>query len=423
MKSKSILSLALIVALCLAPLAGQATNKIYYSKTALTGGAETALDYIDGDLLTDGDVAHVMTGGLLYTYKLNATSGATESSPSIISPDTNAGDKRWVLQREFTDLPNLLFNVGLTATVSSKALTVTLTGANGNASAAGNASLIGFRSATLTDGKPVVRSVTSSLSIVLTSGSTLGFTAAEVGRLYVWAIDNAGTVELALSRTADIFPESGLVSTTAEGGAGGADSATVMYSNTARNNVACRCLGYIEIETGATEGEWDNAASKIQVMGPGIHRTGDIVQSYCVVKSDTFSASATSWDAITGLAKTLTPTSAINKIRLKTAVNVGANAAAYVGIRFTRDGSAIGVPAAAGNRQVGSASSAVAGAGGMQNMSAIYEDSPASVSALAYAVQLYCNGVIPHVNRTGTDSDAADYHRTISTLIVEEVFQ
>jgi hypothetical protein len=73
-------------------------NKIYYSKTTLTGGAATALDYIDGSLLVDGDFAYVTVAGVVYTYKLNASSGAAESSPNIISPDTNAGTKRWILQ-------------------------------------------------------------------------------------------------------------------------------------------------------------------------------------------------------------------------------------------------------------------------------------------------------------------------------------
>jgi hypothetical protein len=187
--------------------------------------------------------------------------------------------------------------------------------------------------------------------------------------------------------------------------------------------VPYRCIGYIEITTGATAGQWDNAATKVQVMGPGVRRTGDIVQSYYVTKSDTQSASATTWTEITGLSKSIAPTSAINKIRLKAVVNVGANAAAYVGIRFTKDATAIGVPAAAGDRSVVSASSAVAGAGGMQTLAAMYEDSPAVVVAVAYAVEFYANSVIPHINRTGTDADSADYHRTISTLIVEEVMQ
>ena len=181
-------------------------------------------------------------------------------------------------------LQQLLDNLGIAATVGSNALTVALKGADGNNASSTNVVTIGFRSATLTTGTPVIRTVTGALSIVLSAGSTLGFAANEAGRIYIWAIDNAGTVELALSRTADIFPESNRVTTTAEGGAGAADSATVMYSTTARSNVACRCIGYIEITTGATPGNWSNAPTQIQIMGPGVKRTGDVVQ---VVRTST----------------------------------------------------------------------------------------------------------------------------------------
>lgn len=69
-----------------------------YSATVLTGGGSGALDAIDGAGLSDLDAAIVQTDGIAYLYSLDATSAAAESSPDIISPDTNAGDKRWILQ-------------------------------------------------------------------------------------------------------------------------------------------------------------------------------------------------------------------------------------------------------------------------------------------------------------------------------------
>jgi hypothetical protein len=65
---------------------------------ALIGGASGALDYVDGNSLSDGSKALVQTNGVAYLYRLNASSGAAESSPGIISPDSNAGTKRWILQ-------------------------------------------------------------------------------------------------------------------------------------------------------------------------------------------------------------------------------------------------------------------------------------------------------------------------------------
>ncbi len=79
-----------------------ADKVIYWSKTALTGGAAGALDSIDGTALQDGEVAHVWVSNVLYIYLLDADSAAAESSPAIIAPDTNAGDKRWILQSYYS---------------------------------------------------------------------------------------------------------------------------------------------------------------------------------------------------------------------------------------------------------------------------------------------------------------------------------
>jgi len=70
----------------------------YYWATGLTGGGDGVLDSFDGADLNDGDpaVAHDHDTGLVFFYSLDATSGADESSPDIIKPDTNAGLKRWI---------------------------------------------------------------------------------------------------------------------------------------------------------------------------------------------------------------------------------------------------------------------------------------------------------------------------------------
>jgi hypothetical protein len=64
--------------------------------SSLIGGAEGALDTIDGSNVSDGDHA-IVIADLVYFYVLDADSGLSESSPQVISPDSNAGDKRWVL--------------------------------------------------------------------------------------------------------------------------------------------------------------------------------------------------------------------------------------------------------------------------------------------------------------------------------------
>lgn len=68
-----------------------------YGAIGLTGGGTGALDAIDGDDLQDNDSAIVFTASAAYMYQLDASSGAAESAPDVISPDANPGDKRWIL--------------------------------------------------------------------------------------------------------------------------------------------------------------------------------------------------------------------------------------------------------------------------------------------------------------------------------------
>ena len=143
-----------------------------------------------------------------------------------------------------------------------------------SASVAGNALTISasalsleFRSATLTSGAVSFVEGTPA-NLVISSGSTLGTVNAVQSRIVVLALNNAGTIELAAVNISggNDLTETGVISTTAEGGAGAADSASVIYSTTARSNVAYRVIGYVE-STQATAGTWATAPSTIQGMG------------------------------------------------------------------------------------------------------------------------------------------------------------
>lgn len=194
-------------------------------------------------------------------------------------------------------------NLSLAASVASNALTVSLKTNAGSDPSLSNQTSIAFRNATLTDSTYISRYATSGLSITLSSGSTLGFDSNEFGRIYVWAIDNSGTIELALARKGN-FSEASLVSTTAIGG--GANSPDIMYSTTARSNVPARLLGYVELQTGSTAGNWSNAPTVVQIMGPGIYRTDEVIQ---VVSSASASSNTTTsgTDMDTGLSVSITP--------------------------------------------------------------------------------------------------------------------
>lgn len=145
----------------------------------------------------------------------------------------------------------------ITASVAGNALTLTI-----------NPTLLDFRATPITSGTVNTRTIGTAISMTVSSGSTLGTANGIASRIAVLAIDNAGTVEVACINLAggNDLSETGLISTTAEGGAGAADSATVYYSTTARSNVPYRVVGYIE-STQAAAGTWATAPSAIQGLG------------------------------------------------------------------------------------------------------------------------------------------------------------
>lgn len=156
-----------------------------------------------------------------------------------------------------------LTNLSIAASVGSSALTIALKTKAGDDPSAGSPVKIAFRNATLTTGTYTQVSATAATSLVISSGSTMGFTSAVADNIYIYAINNAGTIELAAS-TALWIDEGTVYTSTAEGGAGGADSRSVLYSTTARTAVAIRLIGKLKA-TEATAGTWATAPSEISL--------------------------------------------------------------------------------------------------------------------------------------------------------------
>lgn len=160
---------------------------------------------------------------------------------------------------------NDIKNIGLSASVGSNLLTVNLKQADGttNPSTGTSAVLIGFRSATVSSGAYVQRSVTSALSInTVATGAGFGTMNGKDQWIYVYAVDNAGTVELGLSgqRVAD---DSVLVTTITMSSSSSIPN--TIYTTTGRTNVAVRLIGRIT-QNQTTAGTYVNAPTQIAVM-------------------------------------------------------------------------------------------------------------------------------------------------------------
>ena len=157
--------------------------------------------------------------------------------------------------------PDVLSNIGFTATVATKALTFDLKTRNLIDPTAADKVRVAFRSETLTAGDYDVVEAGAALTVVVPDGATLGFAAAEAGFIYLYGINNSGAIEFAVSGT--LLDETILHTTVAIDAA--ADTRDALYSTTLRSNIPIRLLGKVKITTGVVAGEWDNAPTELYV--------------------------------------------------------------------------------------------------------------------------------------------------------------
>lgn len=202
------------------------------------------------------------------TEASNAPTGATTVGTGL---DDNiraiqAGIKVWAARFPFAS--GELLNGRVTASVAANALTLAIKGKDGNDPSSTNKVYAAFRSGTASSSDWNIREITAALSVVVSSGSTLGHASGILQHLFVYLVDNAGTVEMAVSNLPPDYPGTflgtRLISTTAEGGAGAADSATGIYSSTARTNVPWVCVAMCKSNQ-VTAGTWATAPAQIDM--------------------------------------------------------------------------------------------------------------------------------------------------------------
>lgn len=127
----------------------------------------------------------------------------------------------------------------------------------------------------------VVRDITAALSLVLSAGSSTGFTSSVAGRLWYPLIDTGSGVILGAcnARSANevmSLSEGLLYSTTAEGGAGNADSAQVIYTASAQTNKYIVLAAYSDWDSGLpTAGNWASSPTRTVLYTPGSPKPGD----------------------------------------------------------------------------------------------------------------------------------------------------
>lgn len=316
-----------------------------------------------------------------------------------------------------------------TAAVGSNALTITLQTADGATPSASNAIPLAFRSSTLTTPQQTTALVNSATTLVISSGSTLGTANGVSSRIYVGVANDGGTLRLfaynplvAASLSLTGIQDNALYSSVAEGGAGAADSAQVLYSGTAFTSMPVHILGYIE-STQATAGTWATAPSKVHMLRVGDKRTGDRVQfTNLQLTTATFTTASTTLVDITGLTLNITPTSDINLIDFDNTTTFSGSAAIAVSFLVLRGSTGILAGVAASNRIALSTETLSANAATMDQISIRGFDNPASTSAQTYKLQTRVGAGTMSLNRSFTDTDTAAFGRGVSIIRLTEIF-
>ena len=147
-----------------------------------------------------------------------------------------------------------------------------------------------------------------------------------------------------------------------------------------------------------------------------------ILQVVSTTKTDTFSTSSTSFTDLTGLTATITPTSTASKVLVFVNSNYSDDASGSTGrFRLLRDATVIAAGAAAGSRSPVFAATRLGDTAAMIAVGVNHLDSPASVAATVYKVQIAVQTGNGYVNRSANDGDAANVGRAVSSITLMEV--
>lgn len=332
------------------PIAAAGTTEVPVSAfmaTLLDDTSATA-----GRATLDAAESVVTTKGDLY---VGGASGAESrkgvgSDADILVPSSGAADGLAWVGAGFA-----MWNGSLAVSVAANAITVAIKTDAGADPSDTDPVFVAFRDATLTTGTYTVIKIVAATSVTVSSGSTLGTVSGQAHRIYVVGVNDGGTFRLGVWNPWNdtLIALRGLddgsrYTSAAEGGAGAADSPHVLYTGTAVVDKAVRVLGYFE-STQATAGTWASAPSKVQVMGPGVMRTGDVVQTIrtatgavatgtTVIPNDDTIPQDTEGDPY--MSTSITPTSASNLLKVFANGVFAHSAANRLCMALFKDGSA-----------------------------------------------------------------------------------
>jgi hypothetical protein len=272
-----------------------------------------------------------------------------------------------------------MLNGTLTASVAGNALTIAIKTLAGVDPSSSDPVFFLIRDASA---GYVVTEQTAALSITVPSTATLGTVNNQANRIWAGVFNNAGTAVLgvynSLSGT-NILPWDETSTANGTAIAAGSNSAQVWFTNGTVTGKAFRVLGYVE-STQAVAGTWASSPTKVQLLGPGAKRPGEVVQTVSNFVAGQASTASASFVALAGENISVTPSSAANVIRVESVGTLSISAVGAATIQLSRGTTAnTGLFGCTNTNSPGSALFAPA--------SVLGYDTPNTTSAQTYAVQ------------------------------------
>lgn len=345
--------------------------------------------------LTDGHSRRARATG---AFQLTASATLVVNGSTSTNYTTTAGDllffegysastvRVWVISGGASSVDttwqsaNSPINLGVACSVSGNALTIAIKGADGNDPSASNKVYVPFRNVTATSGDLDVLTISAATSLVISSGSTLGApTSSTPFVIYVVGFNDGGTFRLGailcttlVSGALTQYPLAawGIASSTAEGGAGAADTAQTFYTGSAVTSKAYTVLARLSFESGlATAGTWAAAPTRVQLFDAACPLPGKVLQN--PMQRDGATASGATGipiddtipqntEGIQFMSLSVTPSSAASILRVRHSATYSNSLGDYITTALFRDTTANAV--AANTSYQSAANSAIIGA-------------------------------------------------------------
>ena len=203
---------------------------------------------------------------------------------------------------------------------------------------------VAFRDATAGNGDYSVIAVTAALSLTIPATATLGFANGAPGRIWITAVNNAGTVSLAaincFTTAGRDISAGGLGHRQRHGNDHKRRPPQTFYGPATLSAVPYTLLGYASYETGstlATAGIWSAKPTRLELLRPGVPLPGAVVQSLYSLNTaastgaNSYTPSATVPTTAGGnlvTSQAITPTSSANILRIKGEAMLGTTSVA-----------------------------------------------------------------------------------------------